>query len=65
MQATLRNAEDPRGLGDGRPALHAVPPPMLKSRYRIREVDGARQLTCVEAPTIATDSAFNMFCSVI
>jgi hypothetical protein len=53
MQATLPNPAGECGRGDERPALQAVPPLMLKSRYRIREVDGVRQLTCVEAPTIA------------
>jgi hypothetical protein len=54
MQATLCEQVTPRrGLHTGRPALKAVPKPLLKSRYRIRTVDGVPELVCVEAPTIA------------
>ncbi|MBW2426296.1 MAG: hypothetical protein JRG86_18770 [Deltaproteobacteria bacterium] len=53
MQASLPNVKDTGGPSEARPALQAVPPLVRKSRYRIREVDGVRQLTCLEAPTIS------------
>ena len=57
MHARPPDPASPRGPRQRRPAPQPVPEPMLrrqlKSRYRIREVDGVRQLACVEAPTVA------------
>ena len=57
MHARPPDPASPRGPRQRRPAPQPVPEPMLrrqlKSRDRIREVDGVRQLACVEAPTVA------------
>ena len=60
MYARLPDRVGRRGRRKPRPALRSLPEPrfesspkpLLKSRYRIREIGGVRFLTCVEAPTL-------------
>ena len=52
MSATLPDPAGAPGLRDRSPALRTVLQPTFEGRYRIRQVDGVRFLTCIEAPGI-------------